>query len=113
VDEHGNKVDDVDQIKKVAVDFYKNLLGTDQLQFTEAKVARIKQLILVAISSEHAAILEKEVSAKEIKDTLFHMKANMAPNSDGFFANFLRLLGLLWVRRLWMLLKVSLIMVHC
>jgi hypothetical protein len=83
-------VDDVDQIKKVAVDFYKNLLGTDQLQFTEAKVARIKQLILVVISSEHASILEKEVSTKEIKDTLFHMKANMAPGSDGFFCKFFK-----------------------
>jgi hypothetical protein len=28
-DENGNKVDDVDQIKKVAMDIYKNLLDTD------------------------------------------------------------------------------------
>jgi hypothetical protein len=37
-------VDDVKQIKEVAVDFYKNLLGTDQLHFIEAKATRIKQL---------------------------------------------------------------------
>jgi hypothetical protein len=38
-DKHGNKVDDVEQIKRVAVDFYKNLLGTDQLH-----LLRLKQL---------------------------------------------------------------------
>jgi hypothetical protein len=88
--EHGNKVDDVKQIKEVAVDFYKNLLGTDQLHFTKAKATRIKQLIPAAISSEHATILEKEVSAEEIKDILFHMKANKAPSPDGFSANFFK-----------------------
>jgi hypothetical protein len=40
-------VDDVDQIKKVAVDFYKNLLGTNQLQFTKATVARVNNLFLL------------------------------------------------------------------
>ena len=74
-------MNDVDQIKKVAVDFYKNLLGTDQLQFIEAKATRVMQLIPVAISSKHPAILEKEVYAKEIKDNLFHMKVNKAPCS--------------------------------
>ena len=74
--EQETKMEDVDQIKKVAVDFYKNLLGTNQLQFIEAKTARVKQLILVAISFEHATILEKEVSAEEIKDTLFHLPIN-------------------------------------
>jgi hypothetical protein len=89
-DEHGNKVDDVEQIKEVAVDFYKNMLGTDQLHFAEAKTSRIKQLIPVAISSEHAAILEKKVYAEEIKDTLFHMKANKAPGPDVFFVDFFK-----------------------
>ncbi|XP_059436754.1 uncharacterized protein LOC132169808 [Corylus avellana] len=81
---------DVDQIKKVAEDFYKNLLGTEQVQFTEAKAARVRQLIPVAISLEHAAILEKEVTAEEIRDILFHMKANKAPGPDGFYADFFK-----------------------
>jgi hypothetical protein len=41
-DKNGAKVDDVEQIKKVDVDFYKNLLGTDQLHFNAAKANRIK-----------------------------------------------------------------------
>jgi hypothetical protein len=36
-DEHGNRVDDVDQIKQVAKNFYKKLLGTNQMQFTDKK----------------------------------------------------------------------------
>ena len=83
-DENGAKVDGVEQIKKVAVDFYKNLLGIEQLHFNAAKADRISQLIPVAISPDLAANLEREVSTEEIKDTLFHMHANKALGHDGF-----------------------------
>jgi hypothetical protein len=35
-------------------------------------------------------MLEKEVTAEEIRDTLFHMKANKAPGPDGFSAYFFK-----------------------
>jgi hypothetical protein len=50
----------------------------------------MKQLISVAISFEHATNLEKEVFAKEIKDMLFHMKANKVPGPNGFSADFFK-----------------------
>jgi hypothetical protein len=50
----------------------------------------MKQLISVAISFEHATNLEKEVFAKEIKDMLFHMKANKIPGPNGFSADFFK-----------------------
>ena len=41
-DEYGAKMDDVEQIKKVVEDFYKNLLGTNLLQFIAARAYRIR-----------------------------------------------------------------------
>jgi hypothetical protein len=77
-DEHGNRVDDVEQIKLVAENFYKKLLGTNQMQFNEAKAAQIRHLIPVAISADKATCVGEKVPAEEIRDTLFHMKANKA-----------------------------------
>jgi hypothetical protein len=89
-DENGAKVDDVEQIKKVTLDFYKNLLETDQLHFNAAKADWIRQLIHVAIFPDLVVNLERDVSVEEIKDTLFHMHANKAPGPNGFHANFFR-----------------------
>ena len=89
-DEHSNRVDDVDQIKQVAENFYKKLLGTNQMQFADTKAAQIRQLIPVAISVEQAVMLEKEATAEEIRDTLFHMKASKAPSPNGFSADFFK-----------------------
>ena len=51
---------------------------------------RIRHLIPTAISADKAAMLENEVTAEEIRDTLFHMPANKAPGPDGFSAEFFK-----------------------
>jgi hypothetical protein len=56
-------VDDIEQVKQVSVNFYK--------KFSEGKVARIRQLIHDAISTDKVVLLEKEVILEEIRDTLF------------------------------------------
>jgi hypothetical protein len=61
-DEQGKRVDDMEQIKLVAENFYQKLLGTDQLVFNESKAARLRQLIPVAIPDDKAVLLEKEVT---------------------------------------------------
>jgi hypothetical protein len=61
-DEQGQRVDEVKQIKLVAENFYKTLLGTDQLLFNESKAARLRQLIPVAILDDKAILLEKEIT---------------------------------------------------
>jgi hypothetical protein len=83
-------VEDVEQIKQVVESFYKKLLGTNQLQFTATKADRVRHLIFVAISTDQAALLEKEITADEIKDTLFNMKTNKAPGPDGFPMEFFK-----------------------
>jgi pimeloyl-CoA synthetase len=83
-DEHGNRVEDVEQIKKMVAQFYEKLLGSNQMQFTKLKVARIRHLIPTVISSDKVANLE-EITTEEIRDTLFHMLANKAPGPDGYY----------------------------
>jgi hypothetical protein len=87
-DEQGQRVDEVEQIKLVAENFYKKLLGIDQLLFNESKAAHLRQLILVAIPDDKAVLLEKEITEEENRDTIFYMKTNKALGLDGFSVNF-------------------------
>jgi hypothetical protein len=80
-------VEDVEQIKQVAVKFYEKLLGTNQMQFTKEKADRI---ILATIPSNKVAILEREVTSEEIRDTLFHMPINKAHGPDGYTVEFFK-----------------------
>ena len=89
-DENGNRVEDVEQIKQVAVKFYEKLLGTNHTQFTSEKADRIRSLIPTAIPSSKLAMLEREVTTEEIRDTLFHMPLNKAPGPDGFPTEFFK-----------------------
>jgi hypothetical protein len=70
--------------------YYKKLLGTNQLVFNEAKATHIRQLIPRVISADKTVLLDKEVTEKEIRDTFFHMRANKAPGPDGFSAEFFK-----------------------
>lgn len=88
-DEHGNRVEDIGRIKEVAVEFYEKLLGSSSLDFTNMHFARLKELISPVISLENATLLSKE-AVEEIKATLFSMKANKAPSSDRFSADFFK-----------------------
>jgi hypothetical protein len=58
--------------------------------FTEEKTARIRYLIPTVISDDKVAKLEMEVTAEEIKPTLFHMPSNKAPSLDGYTAEFFK-----------------------
>jgi hypothetical protein len=58
--------------------------------FTEEKAARIRNLIPTVISGDKAAKLEMEVTAEEIKATLFYMPSNKAPGPDGYTAEFFK-----------------------
>jgi hypothetical protein len=90
LDEQGNRVEDVDSIKGVVERFYRNLLGTKHMVFTEEHTTRIQQLISPTISADKSLLLEKEVTAEEIKETIFSMKSNKAPSPDGYTADFFK-----------------------
>lgn len=89
-DEHGTKVEDVEKIKEVVVDFYKELLGTNHSTFHEGKATRVSQLITPHLPVEQVVMLAKDITAEEIRSTMFSMKANKAPGPDGFTSDFLK-----------------------
>jgi hypothetical protein len=75
-------VEDMDQIKKVAEDFYRKLLGPSHAQFDERKARRVEMLILSRLPTDIIEWMENEVSVEEIKRTIFSMKCNKAPISN-------------------------------
>jgi len=58
--------------------------------FSEENVARVSQLVSPVVSIDKAAMLERDVSAEEIKDTIFSMKTNKSPGTDGYTADFFK-----------------------
>ena len=48
-DDQGNKMEDLEQLKSFAVDFYENLLGTTTIQFGEEKASQVSQLLEITI----------------------------------------------------------------
>jgi hypothetical protein len=72
-DEDGQRVEDIAKVKEMAVDFYKKLLGTKSTHFSIACVDRVKQLISPIVPAEKASMLDRDVTAEEIKNTIFSM----------------------------------------
>jgi hypothetical protein len=58
--------------------------------FSDEFADRITHLISPVVSAESAALLEKLVTAKEIKKTMFSMPLNKAPGPDGFTTEFFK-----------------------
>jgi hypothetical protein len=72
------------KIKEIAEDFYKKLLGSKQMVFTEENAVRLRQLISPSISAEKASMLDKDVTTEEIRATIFNMKSNKAHGPAGY-----------------------------
>lgn len=70
------RVDEVDQIKNVAEDFYRRLLGETHHVFRHTLPAAC------------IAGMGANVSEKEIRDVIFSMNGSKAPGPDGFSAAF-------------------------
>ncbi|KAK1562489.1 hypothetical protein Q3G72_015568 [Acer saccharum] len=81
-DDNGGKVVEENQIKQVAVDFYKKLLGSESLVFDEDKANRVSKLITKRITTVQCAMLQAEVTDTEIMATVFAMKNEKALGPD-------------------------------
>jgi hypothetical protein len=84
--EDGRKVEDIEEIKSVVEENYKKLIGSSKL--LEVNGARIHHLIQARVVEVQMAEMIREVSAEEIKNTLFLMNNNKSPSTDGFPVEF-------------------------
>lgn len=87
-DEHGHSYHEFSEIKRLAVSFYKNLLGHSSHVFTPEKAERVANLIKKKFSAGCFAKMEAPVTRVEIKNVVFSMNPSKAPGPDGFSARF-------------------------
>lgn len=89
-DDQGMKVEEVAQIKRVAEDYYKGLLGTNNHVFDDSMIDRIGGLVTTRLTDVQARDMERDPSEVEIRSTLFAINNNKAPRPDGFSAGFFK-----------------------
>lgn len=89
-DAQGRKVEEVEQIKRVAEDYYKGLLSTNSHVFEYSMIDRIGGLVTTRLSEVQARDMESDPFEVDIKSTLFAMSNNKALGPDGFSAGFFK-----------------------
>jgi len=82
-DDQGSKVVEVEHIKKVATDYYKNLLGHSNHVFDDSKAARVRSLLRKKITKDQKMEMQKEVSEDEIRRTILAMNSSKASGQLG------------------------------
>jgi len=87
-DEHDHSYHEFSEIKRLAVSFYKNLLGHSSHDFTPEKAERVANLIKKNFSAGCVAKMEAPVTRVEIKNVVFSMNPSKAPGPDDFSAEF-------------------------
>jgi hypothetical protein len=75
-DENGVKVEEVDNIKFVAENYYQKLLGTSPSILDDLLAARVEQLVSPTLTEVQKAGLIKPVSADKIKRVIFSMNCS-------------------------------------
>ena len=72
----------------MAVDFYKNLLGTITMQFEEEKPSMVSHLFTVKNSIAMVESLQRVFIDEEIWNSIFSHTGNKAPSLDRFSTGF-------------------------
>ena len=88
-DSDGNKVENSDQLKIMAVEFYQHLLGLSEKCFTEKQINRVNQVLRDQISDAQKEILQNDMTELEIQWTLFSQAGDKSLGPDGSTAYFI------------------------
>jgi hypothetical protein len=80
----GSVTEDLDEMKNMTVDFYKQLYTAEGTMGVNEVLSHVP----VKVSAEMNEGLTREVSAEEVKSALFQMQPSKAPGSDGYPAHF-------------------------
>lgn len=87
-DENGNMVQDMEQIKDIAIAFYQKLLGHSNHCFSAKKAARVPNLIQKKFSPWCVARMGAVFTREEIRKVMFSLNGSKAPGPDGYSAGF-------------------------
>ena len=94
-------------IQVAAANYFQTLFSDSQ---TAAVNIDLMTFVNKSLPLDQATVLESPISSTEIKDTIFRMKPDKAPGTDGFTAFFSRKCGILWAMMLLLLFALSLIL---
>jgi hypothetical protein len=83
-----NSIIDIQEIKRMAISFYKNLLGCSTHHFSSDKADRMAGLIKKKFSAGCIESMGAPVSRSEIQQVVFAMNPSRAPGPDGFSTGF-------------------------
>ncbi|XP_024014231.1 uncharacterized protein LOC112088180 [Eutrema salsugineum] len=86
----GETVTDGDEIKQEAERFFKDFLSHEPDDFHGMETEEIGNLLDFRCDEEDTSLLEREVTAEEIKKTLFSMPTEKSPGPDGFTSEFFK-----------------------
>ena len=79
-----------DAIKAHAADYFQGILGSTDLPLSSATSLELRALLPFRCSELQQSYLKRDVTAAEIKATLFAMPLNKSPGPDGYSVEFLR-----------------------
>ncbi|KAF8110947.1 LOW QUALITY PROTEIN: hypothetical protein N665_0077s0010 [Sinapis alba] len=80
----------LDDIKAHAADYFQAILGTMDLTYYSSTTKDLRSLLPFRCTELQQNYLKREVTAAEIKATLFSMPLNKSPGHDGYSVEFLR-----------------------
>ncbi|CAA7013480.1 unnamed protein product [Microthlaspi erraticum] len=87
-DSNGVKVSNTDQLKSMAVDYFRNLLGSPNTAVQPFSIEQIQELHPFQCGEEMTQLLSAIPTSEEIIKALFSLPKNKAPGPDGFTMEF-------------------------
>ncbi|PKI74150.1 hypothetical protein CRG98_005388 [Punica granatum] len=86
----GERLDEPESITQEAVGIHKKLLGTPYPNVTGRDLQQLGQILSYSVLEQPKVSLIREVTAEEIKSTIWAMESDKAPDPDGFSSHFLK-----------------------